>query len=572
MKRQYIGITVVILACMCIATVPFLYLYWITGSFLPGVMPQLQSDILYYLVQIDEVLSGRWLLGNPYFMEYGHLRSPAILLPIWIAAIPGLFGLPINVLFLVNAYLYSVLTGILFYVLLYRCSKGNVMVATALSIIGTAYCYDFILRPAIMQVVYPVFLMFLITFLLYLEKPHNWPIKILLAFTTALSFYTYLYVWMIAFTMLGLILCWDAAHRRYKLIRNHSHVIILALILCGPQIYIMLADASNPMFQELTARTGLISSHLIRPLTLLNLKYIFATSIVLSLLYRKKDMPKSAILILLVSMGIIISACSNLITGIELDLPTHPWRLSLIITPIATACFLLTATKEKRGVWEKLLAIGMVMLLLGTLFTRIIISNNSFHYFRDPAERTETYKSIQQYKSALDFLNTMEPKRQVVLTVGLLGSYIPLYTDHTLLFHGTGRFNVIPTEELQERFLMNYVDHITEDFLTDIVNIRDLVGNGPLQKQQYENVCEALPFCKSDGIKTPLERVGGQEFIQKFMKRSQTVSHEYKELLKKFNVSLIAIDKENMYPPRMPDNAERIYSDQRVEIWQLKVE
>lgn len=571
MKRQYIGITVVILACICMAMVPFLYLRLATGSFLPVVMPEFHSDLWYYITQIDEVMSGRWLLGNPYFIEYGHMRSPAILLPIWIAAIPGLLGLPINTVFAINIFIYTIVIGILFYILLSHCTKKNVLLTVLLSILGVGYVHNLIVRPAVMQTVYPVFLLFLITFLLYLEQPNNKKKMLCLIVAIALSFYIYLHLWMITFTMLGLLLLWNIIRRQYSSLRSIVTVILLSLILCIPQILVLIGDSTNPMFADISYRNGLIKSHLVHPITILNLKYTILTAITLALLYRKRLMPKSAAMVLLASMGIIIAATSNIFTGMMLDFMAHPWRLSLIITPLAIACFILIAWKEKdRQLWEKIVAGLVATILLGTAINHTFIRMNSFGYLRNNSEEKFAHKSMGEYAQVLDFLNTLTPKRQVILAGSRLDSVIPLYTDHTLLFYAPGRYNVIPTKEHQERFLVQYVDHITPDFLRQ--HLGDYIELGVFREQEYAEACKTVPFCKTDSITDITERAGGNSMIQEKLDWNKEIDNNYEEWLKRFSVSLIAVDKEQEYSFRIPESAVRIYDDKRVSVWQLKAE
>ncbi|MDD3897305.1 MAG: hypothetical protein PHU04_05735 [Candidatus Peribacteraceae bacterium] len=569
MKRALSGAIATILARSPIAAIPFTYMHWATGLALPDVLPQLEADSLYYLVQMNEVLSGRWLLGNPYFMEYGELRSPAILLPIWIASLPGALGLSINSIFAVNICVYTILTGLFFYILLFRATKGNAFLSITLSIVGVAYVHNLIVRPAIMQTVYPAFLLFLIAFLLYLEKPDNVWRAVGVAITAALGFYMYLYVWMTAFTMIGLVLLWSLLRRNGPLIRSQIIVWPLTGALCMSQIVLMMRDRSDPMFVELAYRTGLISTHLIHPLTVFNLKYVILTVAALILLYWKRTMPKSAVLVLITSIALVIAATSNLVTGAMLDLSTHLWRLSLVIAPPAIACFLLIAWKEReRKLWERLVAGCCAILLLATAAQHIVIRANAFPYLRNLDAGKVTNSKIQQYKPVLDFLNSLPAKRQVILTMGYIGAYVPLYTDHTLLFLGTGRFNPIPTAELQERFLVQYVDSIDPEFIRK--NVRELAGIGPLREQEYTEVCRTLPFCSADTTAHPIEHIGGNTFVEDMMELHEKIDREYEERLAKFHVSLIVVDKESGQSPRIPESATRIYNDDRFSMFQLK--
>jgi len=495
------------------------------------------------------------------------MRSPAILLPLWIASVPGFFGMGVNGIFAFNVYFYTILTGILLYTLLYRCTKKATTLSVLLSIGGTAYVHNLIIRPAIMQTVYPAFLLFLIAFLLYLDKPKSMRRGIEVSITAALGFYMYLYVWMAAFTMIGLVLLWSIWKRNTSVIKTQLVMWPSIILLCLPQIILMLQDRSNELFAELTYRTGLIQTHIIHPLTILNHKYVIFTALVLLILYRKKRWPTCAILVFLANIALLITATSNIFTGVMLDLSTHPWRLSLIIAPLAIAVFYQIATNKKWKTWERTLAGVSAIILLATAIQHTAIRGNAFVYLRNTQARKVAYISQQKFKPVLDFLWTLDPSRQVILTTGRIGNFIPLYTDHTLLFHGTGRFNHIPTDEFQERFLIQNVDYVDPQFIRD--NVRGLAGIGPLREQEYIEACKQLPFCIPQDIEHPIEHIGGDSFVKKMMALHANIDNSYEDHLQKFNVSLIVQDTESELQPRMPSSATQIYRDDRFTIWQL---
>ncbi|MCA9370868.1 MAG: hypothetical protein KC680_02830, partial [Candidatus Peregrinibacteria bacterium] len=115
--RNHIGWIITIIGSLLAASVPILFLKQITGSFVPTILPQLESDHLYYLTHVQKVLQGHGSLGNPYILEYRDAAFPGLRLPVYLSAIPGLLGLSIITTYNVSAVLYTLLTAGLLFVL-----------------------------------------------------------------------------------------------------------------------------------------------------------------------------------------------------------------------------------------------------------------------------------------------------------------------------------------------------------------------------------------------------------------------------------------------------------------------
>ena len=139
------------------------------GSEWKGVPPSYTDDNYYY-VRMKEVVDGQPMLGNPYLKEHAQDIAATWVFPDWIYAFPLLLGFPFFTAISINFSLWSLTLSFLLYLFLRRVGLPGMW-----SAFGTFFCYTqiyiFVLRPISMQLVFPVFMAYLLAWFAWQEQP-----------------------------------------------------------------------------------------------------------------------------------------------------------------------------------------------------------------------------------------------------------------------------------------------------------------------------------------------------------------------------------------------------------------
>lgn len=541
------------------ASIPFLFYRIALGSWLPQVLPQLESDSLYYLIGIQKVLQGHGSLGNPYFLEYRDAAFPGLILATWLAALPGFLGLTINQVFAFDALFYGTLTGALLYVLCLRVTGNRRVISAVTAVLGVASVNNLIIRPAVMQTVYPVFLLFCLALLAVLEHPADKRRYVPLGIVCAFSFYLYPYLWMIEFSALGLLglsLIWQ---REWKTLAYFAVTGIAATVVCIPQILTIVSLFHDPMGIAINRRTEYVATHVVLPLTILNNKYTILLILLLAFLAFRKALSAAEKMLLLLSGGVVLVAVSNFVTGKEMDFITHPWRIGLMVNAIAIAVLLRTLHERKNRLECAVTGLCLALIVLTTA-SRVGIRMNAYGYLLHPEPVIAAHAAQNDYKNVFAFLASHDIHNSVILVQQDLGFYVPLYTDNTVLFVARAALHVVPDDELLERFLVFHSGEITADFLRE--HVEDFSGGGVMHEAIYRNA-----YSKTNV--EPIDLIGGEAFIRKTLTLARAVDHDYAAYLKKYHVRYAITDNTAAWNPRIPPTAKKIFSDERFVIYKI---
>src|SRR3989344_8233275 len=432
--RSHTAWMIVLAGSLLCAAIPFVFLMWSTGNPLPTMLPALETDTLYYLMQVKEVLDGHPMLGNPFIREYADTHFPGLLLPIWIGSLPGLLGIGINGIFAVNIVVYGMLTGVLLFVLNGRLDKRQVIAAACITVLGVATMHNNLLRPGIMQTVYPAFILLMLALLRVLDHPRDIASYVFLGVMTALSFYLYPFLWMTAFTAFGLLILLAALRKDIAALQLLVTTGIVIGFVCIPQVLTTVALFHDTVARELNVRVGLTETHVVLPLTLLNMKYIIVTTVALVIVACRRKLSAPEQLIALVGAALFIGSISNVIAGKQMDFDTHFWRLSLPWAAVAMMV-LFGGAMRSRLLWERAFLGGCFVLILMTSTNRVFLRANAFVYLLNGAAVAEAAQDLKEYEPLFAFLNGL-PREQVLLTTNDIAEYAPLYTSHYLLYQG----------------------------------------------------------------------------------------------------------------------------------------
>jgi hypothetical protein len=541
------------------AAVLFAYYRATTGHWLPPVLPQVEEDSLYYLAQMRSVLEGRPFLGNPFIREYAGAFFPGLLLPVWIAALPGFFGLGINAVFAVDAMLFSVLTGLLLHALCLRMSGGRRTLSAALAILGVALLHNLLIRPAIMQTVYPAFGLFLLSLHAVLRSPRSRTAYAGLAVTAAVAFYLYTYLWMIAFTVIGLLFLRALLQRDRDVLLRLLVTGAAILLLCLPQLLHTVSLFRDPGMAEIVARTGLVETRRVLPLTIFNLKYTILLLATLLFLRTRRALTVPEILLALVGTSLLIGAFSNVVTGKEMDFNTHFWRFELPLGILVLAA-MSPVLIGKHSRLERIAAGCLSAAFLFTIVNRTFVSANAYRYLH-VGQQAAKFRALQEYERLFTFFNRNERDGAVILSNPSIAQYIPIYTNDYVFYYYRAGLHVIPTDELRMRFLAAYVNAVNEPFIR--ATIDDSVGINISRTALYRNAY--------GGNVQPLDLVGGQAFVDRIQREHAAIDKDYEGILRRFAVSYVIIDRAaGDNNPRVPAGAASIYDDKRFTIYAFR--
>jgi len=567
-------------------SVPFIFSRIVLGAWLPTILTQLEVDSIYYMIQIQKVLHGNWMIGNPYLLEYSTAAYPAPLLSVWLAAIPGLLGADINAVYAVNALLYATLTGGILYALCLRLTNRHQLLSLIIAVLGTASMSNFILRPVFMQTVYPVFGLFMIALLGVLEKPYDAKRSIALGIVSALGFYIYPHLWMQNFTSLGLLFLAALWQRDTKMLKQMTIMGIGMIIVCLPQILTTIALFTDPAAKLINQRVGMLSTHAVLPVTIMNNKYSITTIVVLLLLRaydNKRRFSKGELLLLLLASAVVIAALSNTVTGLVMDFITHPWRLGLMVN-VVTIPVMITSFRQRQALLPRVL-IGMCLAaLVFTTVNRVFIRQNSYGYLCHRDEIVEQHTLTQDYERIFAYFSGNDIPPSVILAPERLSQIIPLYSEHGVLYFPRAELYPVPDDELLERFLAYNIDTVNAASLAERVS--DYSGLRHKELIMYKNaypdhslsgIIRALLYGLA-GKKPPgdwqpatlIDEIGGQAFIDKTLALHATIQRAYVKYLRKYNVHYIVTDRNVEWNPQVPKEAKMIYTDERFSIYTLQ--
>ncbi len=547
---------VVLLGSVAVTCVMFHFMKSVTGSFLPAVLPEIETDAIYYLVQVQEVLDGHPMLGNPYIIEHVGDRFPGLILPIWIAALPGFLGMGINAVFAVNALLYSLLLGSLLFMICNKLNNKRVWVSAGIAILGTASLHNLMIRPAIMQIVYPAFALFTLALIQVLDAPKEKKPYVYLWLTTALSFYVYPYLWMITFTTVGLLGIMFLSQRNRQACKNLAITSLGIAIVCIPQIVLTAYLMSDPLGQELHARIGLVHTHLIHPNAILFAKYTILIVIGLSMLRMLRGLQNAERVVLLIAVALLIATFSNVITGKEMHFDTHFWRIGMFVSIIAVPVFWEAA---RRSSVQRTVAIVCLAALLLTIVNRVAIRAGAYAYLKQQEITRQRERDIQEYTAVFAYFNNEHIEDKVIMTTSSLSPYIPLYTKNYIFFYGPARSNMISNAELLDRFLLQYIDFIDAQYIVD--NMVSYIGWQPEREA-------ALRRAYGETIQ-PIDILGGTDYIDALLTRKNEMERSYDALLGAYRLDYVVIDALSKENPRVPAGSKELYRTDRFTIYAL---
>lgn len=544
-----------------------------------SVPPGYVDDDLYYYGRIKEVADGRPFLGNPYFIEYRDARSTAFFVADWLAAIPLLLGIPLSLGIVLNLVFWS----LLFVVFAYRVIRTTDLpspLSAGLAFIAYCEVYWMIFRPVAMQEVFPFFLLFLLVFLGWLRNPSNRRSIWFLIIASALPFYIYTYLWQIVFTTISVAFIHFVWQKKWLEVQALVYVALGTGLLSLPVIIYTFYQIHAPFYWETMGRIALVESHL----PVMDAYRYGRWAILLALLYfciqrwqkngTSAEAGGSSVLtsgVIYSGLGLFIMTIGNVFIGKDLATAQHIGRFITLwvalFFPILMWRLWMRRKEVLRWNWFRLSAIGLLSLAcLGFLVLNLKRAL--------PFQKIAAMDSVrvQAYAVPLDWLEEREQRPIVVWANEEISTYVPILTKHYVFWNRLGSLHLMPTKEVEDRFLASQVKILNTDEL--FAAYERIEGAGPGWRYSdafYKNKiqCAVHGDCHPD--QSFREWIGDAK-LDSLLKREIELKKNISVVMKQYHVAYIIADtskvNEDSYFKSLP-GTRPIWKDDRFVIYEI---
>lgn len=556
-KSKYFTLTV--LGSIILGLVPTIIFFLKLGHY-PQIPIEITDDKLYYLSRVREVLSGNIFIGNSYLLEHAKDTSMAFFVADWFYAIPfyilKLIGVSLSIPIVMSEVLWTTISGLLIYILFekFGLEKKDNFVAVVLTISSILF---FVLRPVSMAVVYPVYLLFLISYLGWIRNPTGKRENISLVISSTLSFYVYTYLWQVAFVVL--VLTGVLFFLRNGPKRNVLNVICSSIFLSLPVFFYTYKQVSNPHYLETIYRVGLTNTHLFGLSTIVYSLLIVVAILLCFVLRFKEKINELAFNFFTINfLSIFIVSLSNVITGKDLELATHVGRFADLLLPVFLFYVLFLCLKKM--LWKSVSFIFFVILLL---------------YFIANTKQTFVYSfsnlntDDQVYSGVIQKISTFDPN-EVVFSDDTLSYYVPVLTHNYVLFNPNAQLNIVSDFEIQERYLLSRsLVNLNKDEIRQ--DLRKYAGVGRAI-HQANSINRAIKVCRifsSDcGEYVTSYSILGDQYFNDLYDRYGYIKKNQAYFFGLYKVKYIVVDvlKDKW---SIPASYKKIWSDGRFDIFVL---
>jgi hypothetical protein len=557
-----------IIISLVFAIAPFVFILVYSGWHYPKMPVETMSDNLYYYARAVDITRGHVFIGNPYIKENKDEVSPAFFVADWFWAVPLLLGFSLQTSIIINQIFWFLVFGIFLYYLFkfFEVEEKYIPWAVALAIF---IVYWYLARPVAMQVVYPVYMVWLVSFVSYLKKPQSKKYIILLGLSTTLSVYIYTYLAQIIFAIFCVLL-FASFFLPFKHYRSLWFSSIMAFFLSIPFLLYTWKQIHHPLYFETMTRIGLINTHVI------GTPAVFYSSVVLLSLvivyFSRTTYSKTELLLISISsLGFLITLLSNIITGKDLELAIHIGRFTDLWSTVMLVVFLQKIhTAKIAGMPEKSIS---KFIILG-LYAILVLFSLVLH-IRIWSRVKNNLPGNDVYTAPIAWLVSNTPKQSVIFADTPLSALIPVETDDYVLFHQSAVLQIDSDFALQNRYLASrlFSGLSLQILLSDMPLY---AGNGN-SNHEYMTYNRDIKYCKMvhlvfwsktcDQFQT-LYSFTGQKYFSDMQERYDLFKKTPLQVLRDYNVSYIVFDKQND-KWAIPKGLKSVWSDDRFEIFQL---
>jgi hypothetical protein len=537
-----------------------------------GVLPKGQVDSLYYYARIHEVADGHPLLGNPYLYEHREAFTPSFFIPDIVSVLPLLVGLPFDVAIAINMFVWSlVFLGLSF--ALFRLLQLPQWWAFGGSVLTYAMAFAYLIRPTILQLIYPIFLSFLIVLLKFLNKPLERRRALWLSAVSALAFYAYTLLAFMVFIILGCIFFWSLFTRRFEELRALVISGLFTAFLLIPFAIYTFIQMNDPYYLETFIRMGLVYTHIPALELFYYGRWVIIGLMALGLLWcfnsKKESQSEQKVFWLATGAGLLAGLLLNVITGVDVSLAIHTGRflflwVTMILSVLVYQLYLSQSEISKINTTRYIVTFLILILFVGVM--RNIPPGPSFFDFNKAGNFADT----QKYAGPLNWLESHESKQSVVWANESISTYIPIMTRHYVLSHASAAFHSFSGKELEDRYLLSRsLTKLTIEDLKRDLEIYTGLGSylQSFSQNQRASLCRLLAPLSHNydcPLQTDAVAYRGENYFRSLETRFDIIKKNQANLLKYYHVSYLIIDRfnDNIDAKRIT-NHRALYDDGR---------
>ncbi len=562
------------------ALLPFAILTYALGE-----PPQLPVAFLneadYYYDRMQEIKDGYPLLGNPYFFEHREDPPPAFVGADWLASVPLLIGIPLMQTIVLNIFGWS-LIFLLFAYALVRAWGGTPAYALFGALLTYTESYSFMLRPVSMQVVFPFFLFFLTAYLLWLRDPKGRVQQLFFGISAALAASLYTYTWQIIVVVFPLTFIGFLLVRREN-IRTLLVPALLFVVLTLPFMIITFSQSSHPHYAETLARIGLIKTHLPIFLGFVIALVPLIVGVLAFIVRRERNLVEwlrtpAVQFFIITGTAIIGVMLSNIITGLDLELPQHLERFVILWFVFASVYF-------APQVYERFRSSRTVERVGIAILVALVIGGH-VHYQKTAGIamllrplNLEEIQSVQELSAPLAWLEEHAPESSVIWSdpSSRFPYFIAMTTSHYSLLHKGGGLHLVSDREMEDRYVTAHYFGLTVEELIRDHHIYAGTGNAIHPYKTHNRkvlLCTVLRLESlgyTCGEMTDAVSFIGEDYFDDLFRQYTEMRPKILEQLAEYHVAYIVADKKGNpgFAPQTLAGAEAVYEDDRFTIYRL---
>lgn len=519
-----------------------------------GVMPSFDGGYYYYARE-REVIDGHAFVGNPFAFEHKDDAPAYLFLVDWPSVLPAAIKSNINFVIVWNALFWPLIFLLCVYALAryLGASKNYSLLVTLISYLS---CYDMLLRAQTMQIVLPLFVLFLLVAIRLISEP-NRRNSIYFVLVTALCAYSYTYLAQAVMAFCGLfilIVLWKKYPEKKRIITTLS----IALASTIPLLIYMRYAASLPDYSDMMLRVGLLKTHL--PSGKVYIIGIWTIGLILltrftNISERTKHFAWAT------SLSIFAVAASNVVTGLELENAPHAERF-LIAWVVIFAMIEIPVLLKKKNLGS----VAIFVVIIGVLGASIWSHFAQIVYARERL----SMGILEQQKLAgvLNFLEKDSQEPTVVWSTDYqMLDYIPVDTKHYMLFGPSQTLYRASDGEIQERYLVNnFFNNLSVDDIKNDLRIFGGVGYAFHQEEllsREKKYCGIVKICDADYVPKSID------YAKVYDLYAKDIRPNIDKYLDSYHVSYIVRGKDDAnFVPSLLKGLKLVYSDRYYEVYQ----
>ncbi len=546
------------------AIVPFVVIFFLSIGNYPKIPVEIMDDSNYYYSRAVEISEGNFFAGNQYIEENKNELSPSFFVGDWLWSTPLILGLSIQSSIVLNQILWFLFFGVLLYCIFLFFGMEKKYIPWAISFVFL-FIYWYLARPVAMQIIYPIFLMWLVSLVMYLREPDSKRNLLLLFLSSTVSVYVYTYLAQIIFVTF-FVLLFSTFFQPFKKYRYLWFVSVAVFMASVPFIYYSFKQIGHPLYFETFYRIGLVNTHMIGTPALI---YSLVLMIGLSLLYlfRNRFLHHELIMIYSVSFGLFLATVSNVFTGKDLEIAVHVGRFVELWSVILLCLFVQKNCDDFKN-WNcyKIITFGIYVLFVISFFMfQLRVWTNVNGGLLDN----------EVYYAPLEWLKDNTPEDSVILANDNFSSYVPVMTHNYVLFHPNALLQIDKDENIKNRYLASRIfENLNrEDIKRDM---RKYAGAGyTAHRHMVHNrsvrLCQILHLNllgKDCGQFETQYTLVGEKYFSDMEEQFGVFKKDKLKTLKNYNVSYVVFDKlkDDWF---LPKGLKPVWTNGRFEIYEV---